>query len=395
MNNRVIFVALTSYQFFISFSYAKYISDNYEGIDIKIITVGFNYPEFSDVPFSVIPIRNLNNNKLYRIWRRLYFGGRLFRFCSLNKLITNNIRLLFVFNDTEPITAKIIREVHERSPGAKISVIDEGIGLYSETVPPVMDLTMRMRVIITPLLGSPIQLRTIGDNDLIDIVIAGYAKLYSTLRKAKGKIILSQNKELLFYRGRDFLKYFKQKLAKYEKRTVIYLGQTFDEYGRLIDRERVCLNELISSIDLRTNIVIKPHPRDIEGKYDDFISDRVSIVPGKFSKIPVEILISILQPVSILSFRSSAGINIANTFSKLSVIFLFNTSSFYGLDKDILHSFCLYDNAIYSSKYDNIYIPNELEEVNAIIQSKKIECYDINPECYSFPEIDYCFEMSE
>ena len=129
MCRKMYFIVLTTYQLFISDVYAKYLKKEYPNSIIKIFAVGLNIDWFSN-DYEYISIPFLNGNKKDRILQRLVWAGRLFFTTPIYSYFKClSYCNLFVFNDNEPITNRIIREA-TRDRSNKIIIIEEGIGIY-------------------------------------------------------------------------------------------------------------------------------------------------------------------------------------------------------------------------------------------------------------------------
>ena len=126
------FIVLTTYQLFVSDVYAQYLKKEYPDSIIRIFAVGLDF-EWNSDDYEYISIPFLNGNKKDRIIQRLVWAGRLFFSTPIYSYFNGLSNcVLFVFNDNEPITNRIIRELNKYS-GNKITIIEEGIGIYEKS----------------------------------------------------------------------------------------------------------------------------------------------------------------------------------------------------------------------------------------------------------------------
>ena len=255
----IIFVALTTYQLYVSDSYSKYIKEHYPDKNVHIICVGLerdNYTPPQEVDLIMLP--NMNKTVFNRVIQRLVYGGRFFFLTSLKQIVRSSHTILFVFNDNEPITNKLVREV-KKIRNNKVAIIEEGIGIYSHSNNNKLTIKQQIRYFFTSILGSPMQYKAIGDNPNINYAIVGNKNLYETLEKSRGQNVFAQNKNLLFSSTEDFLKRYLGTSFSYQRADIIYLGQPFDEYGKMLPDEEKCLEELFSLVEENKTILIKPH----------------------------------------------------------------------------------------------------------------------------------------
>lgn len=204
---------------------------------------------------------NMNKTVFNRVIQRLVYGGRFFFLTSLKQIVRSSHTILFVFNDNEPITNKLVREV-KKIRNNKVAIIEEGIGIYSHSNNNKLTIKQQIRYFFTSILGSPMQYKAIGDNPNINYAIVGNKNLYETLEKSRGQNVFAQNKNLLFSSTEDFLKRYLGTSFSYQRADIIYLGQPFDEYGKRLPDEEKCLEELFSLVEENKTILIN-HIREM------------------------------------------------------------------------------------------------------------------------------------
>lgn len=356
---KTIFVALTSYQLYISSIYACYIKEHGLSDDVRIISVGISnlfLPDDTGIDF--FEIEDLNKSYLKRVWQRLYWAGRLFCFCPLKKYIKGSKIALYIFNDNEPITSNLIREV--KKTNAIVSIIEEGIGIYAVTKDEIKGSAVRR--FITCLLGSPMQYKAIADNKNIDNVICSNISLYKSLEKSRGKNLFLQDKNGLFSYAEGHIRGINNGDIRKDA-DVMILGQPFSTFGTLIDEEESFYTKILELVPAKYSIIIKPHPRDAIDKYDCFQSHRCHIINNIEAQYPVESLISLYHVRFVVSFNSSAGINIANSYPQIKSCFLFQSNFGLELFNRWSNTYSDYDLSIFTSKYNNIYLVRNQDEL--------------------------------
>lgn len=368
---RVYFITLTMYQLYVADTYLRYIQDNYETVDGYIINVGLDLSEYKNKnQIKIIDVPDLNHSFITRIWQRTFWGGRLFKFSPLKCLFKEYESICFIFNDNEPISNKIMREAKKNNN--KVAIIEEGIGIYSYTSNGSLTVQQKLRKMITAALGSPMQYKAIGDNPYIDYAIVSNVEFYKKLDKSQKQIVLYQNKEFLFKHSDDFLKQFSNNIDKIDSADYLYLGQPFDEYGRMLEDEKNCIVELFKLIPDDKDVLIKPHPRECANKYDDLEKrfKNVRVLRNTVSRLPAECIVGSLCPSTIISFNSSAGVNLANTFSYINCVFLFNSQVYKPVYKYWNQISAVYGDDIFTSKNHNIFLPKTDQELREVLNRK-------------------------
>jgi len=363
---QVIFVALTTYQLFIAEVYANYIKNCYPVFEVLIISVGVEKLDIFTQNIRYCQIKNLNGDKVHRFWQRLFYGGFLFSLSSISRGIESaDNAVLFLFNDNEPITNKIMREMKKKNTCISV-IIDEGIGTYAETTNKELNIKQLLRYYLTSLIGSPMQYKVIGDNKLIDCALVGNKELYDSLDKSKNQVVFEQNKTALFSEGNSFIrrKYLQNK--QIDSFDILYLGQPFSEYGKLTEKEETYLDWLFGIVCKNYKVVIKPHPRDANQKYDSLLKKwkNTKMFDERLSSLPIECIAGGINMKVVISHKSSAGINIANLVRQICCIFTYKC----GITPYICEEGdSAYSDTIFKSVNDNIFIPASKSEVIKII----------------------------
>lgn len=368
---KVIFVALTSYQLFISDAYARYISDNTDDVDIIILYSGpsHRHIETNDA-YKILYIKDFNNSKIQRFWRRLIWG-RLFILNPYKKNIASTGKIyLFTFNDMDPVTSKIINEV-SKCKDKTISLIEEGIGIYETSEIKINPLKKGIRIFVTWLLGSTMQYRAIGDNTLINYVIVENTDLYKQLEKSEGQSVVKMDKRSIFTIQSDFIRRMEVIETDIGKYDIMYLGQTFDEFGELNDDE---YSFLLFVFDLTERIgkkvLIKPHPLDKSKKYKKIVEryNNVSVLNDFMGTLPIECMIKLICVNSVITFNSSAGLNLANSFETIRVVFTFDMDETKMLYEIWSNGYAELNREAFKNDYGNIFVPKTSVELECLLK---------------------------
>lgn len=375
------FVVLTTYQLYVADVYANYLIDNYKNVKIRVFLVGIEEFDTTNLNYEVIKIPDLNQSKLKRFIQRLVWAGRFFfvtpiykYFCSIKNCN------LFVFNDNEPITNKLMRMV-KRNKTNKVTIIEEGIGMYEKTSLSNGKLSrkQKLRLGITWLLGSPMQFKALGENELIDNAIVGDKELFKTLEKSRGKIVVTQNKTALLKDADGFLVKAGIKSVIDYKSDVLYLGQPFAENGELAEGEIDYIETLASGVE---HFLIKPHPRDKVGKYKKIVENNsnISVVADDLCTIPLECLIGALKVTVLITLVSSAGVNISKNSPTIQCVFTYKMRESQDVLKQIDNGYIQINEELFKSRYSNIFVPNSINEYRNIISTAQAKEYFNNAE---------------
>ena len=115
------------------------------------------------------------------------------------------------------------------------------------------------------------------------------------------------------------------------------------------------------------------------------------------ARLPIECLIGGLNIGSVISFNSSAGINIANTFKKIKCIFFIKADFAESLKKYWNKIGAIYSDDIYRSLNDNVFFLESLEGISKITKENEVENFNVrkkeDKEKMYFKEIDEIFNL--
>lgn len=396
----IIFVVSRAYHLLVADAYAQYIFNTY-GLRCTIITFGFNAENYSADFGQVIKISDKHFGKKFcRAWQRLLYGGWLFPFSKIARNINCKKKsILFTFCDFDPIPTKLIRILKRKNRMNKVVLIEEGVGTYSITNQNAEKTFGRTtRHILSALLGAGIQCRAMGDNRDIDYVIVNDVEKYRALDKAASQIVLRQSKSTIFGDSFRFLDRFLDKAVRDTLETVksdiVFLGEPVWGFGDLTSDECAFMEHIVGLFPANTKILIKPHPAEKKGKYTDFVRrfENVELVDERLNGVPIECLMGdVMHPQMTLSFYSSAGINIANTFPNIFSVFLYKLDSAKTLSETIPLENEVINDDVFVGPFHNIGVPNtdaELREMIAAHVSAEKTSTDNALQNGGYPEID-------
>ncbi|MTI80463.1 MAG: hypothetical protein FH758_06190 [Firmicutes bacterium] len=383
MENKFIFVCLTPYQVFIAYSYITQLKKESNDITSVLVFVkGDNSFEIntniSKSHFDdVYTVPELFSNSVKRYWKRLFYGGRLFKLSKLSNLIGENTTLL-IFNDTEPITWKLMKETKRESPSNKIVLLEEGVGLYNFTSNKKENKIASMKSILTRLTGNEIKFQPVGLSEDIDTIIAREPDQIPQIKK-KNKEILKQSIGGLFEQpsAQQFIDaFFKGENSsfyevKHEMKNVLFIDQPISEYIDNInsyEQEVKFMAEIFDNISKDTNIIIKPHPRDDIRKYDLLTKQfsNITVITRELALAPIECVLAAFRNSTIITYNSSAGINAKYIVPEIRVCFTY--SIFYDFigetkDREVIKNIEM----VHQLKGENCIVASNLTEVSDYI----------------------------
>lgn len=386
-----VFICLTSYHTFVSYAYADYLYKKY-GIVSRFLLYGV--PDIKNVCVDYIEFYYLDkreNTLIDLIKKRVIYAGYLFKFSKIKSIVSAREKiLLFVYNDLNPVSYKIMRLVKKYSLENMVVIVDEGLAIYTDTkIDLHLNLKFRIReFILKYLFGSPSHYKAIGDDERVDFVIVGDVELYKTLKKAENKGVIKQNKKSLF--SADFIEdymstFFNIELDKTEC-SILVVGQNYSGKGSITEQEEVLLKEVGEIFDNIGKTIIKPHPTDNTDKYNNIVNkfNNLSVIDPQLSKIPMECIFGYFNSDYLVTLNSSAALNIASCFPEKKVIFLVDYQLSKSNRKPVkerlactnpMHSLNFYS-AI--EKVKNVYIPSDKNELAMMLKKGKTESLNHN-----------------
>lgn len=136
------------------------------------------------------------------------------------------------------------------------------------------------------------------------------------------------------------------------KGLTLYIGTT-DVDADFRSRERNMLKDLVCVLG-NGKIAIKPHPRCKEGYYDCVRNDCVILDNPMLYRIPVELLVNMIQPRKILAISSASIENIVTNNSDVEVYVLYRCFNMWNIDELYIRL---------TEKYNNVKIMNTVDEL--------------------------------
>ena len=329
-NHRIVFVCLTPYQLFIANSYAEKLKMEMVNSLIYCIFVNgrneliidskkSNFDNYWEVP-------NLFNTIFNRFWKRLFYGGHLFKFSKLRSVL-NRYTDLIVFNDTEPVSWKLIMETKKMNPKNNVILIEEGTGVYNLISNKKNDMVSYLRSFVMMLTGNPIKYYPIGMTKEINAIIVREPKKMP-LEKITNRCLIKQSIGGIFSEEsiNNFIDLIDvndeiNTIKKFDNKSIIFIGQPIIDSNTEIN----FLNRIFKVIPQDFKIIIKPHPRDDIDKYNLLSKEfkNIQVIRGKLSLLPFECLLKKMPSTILMTYSSSAAINSGYIIPKIRVCYLF------------------------------------------------------------------------
>ena len=218
------------------------------------------------------------------------------------------------------------------------------------------------------------QYKAVGENDLISYAIVGDVELYNKLDKAQKQLVIRQNKIAIYSKADQFLSRLGMSCDDYLDYPVIYIGQPINEYGEMVECEEEYITSLINTFG---KILIKPHPRDLKGKYDNLIKQHkdCKVMRNELSVLPFESLVGALNIELVISVNSSAGVNIAKTFPNIKCIFTYAMNEAKACMEMMNNGYVEMNTELFVSPYNNILIPESMEELKCLVSLERNNDY--------------------
>lgn len=213
---------------------------------------------------------------------------------KLNHKVVNNI---FAFNDVNPIVQWIMHNIKFKGD---VTVIEEGIGLYRDTV--------KRKKIFFKFFGKIAfghnyeEISRIGESAIVTEIMCSYPFRLSDIQRRK-KIIQIEDIDY-------------KKLANSLKVNAIidrdcFIGQPLVEDG-IISENEYCniIDQLTKAKCTEEPLPVKPHPREHLSKYSRLeAAQKIKVI--KDNQIPVELMIDTDKHINMYTMYSSAIINLS------------------------------------------------------------------------------------
>ncbi len=230
--------------------------------------------------------------------------------------------ILFTFLDHTPIMKKIINHIKKINNKNSLYLVEEGLGLYTEKNN--KGISKRKKFFYSMLdVDKPYEIIQ-GENEKIDGIILQNPDYLPSNKKIDKKMIVQGNSVFSEENINRFCElYFsvpiesEQNITKYD---FLFIGQNFTN-----EKDILLLKEILKIIPKNMNIIIKPHPRENEGKYSEIVKnlDNCTIVNKIYHNFPIELLQKRLSVKTVLTFYSSAALNFKKNDPSLQIIFLY------------------------------------------------------------------------
>lgn len=230
---------------------------------------------------------------------------------SVKNVTVNDI---VVFNDVDPMSQWLIKNIKHFG---KVILIEEGIGLYRDTV---KNHPILFNMLSKLLFGFHYEnINRIGESSVVETIKCRH------MNKLSKKQLL--NKEVLEYQI-NVSGLFKPGTYTSQIDGDWFIGQPLVEDGLMDTKEYLDFIEktFTKRKDPTKKLIIKPHPRESLKKYQCF-SNSPYIIICNDNTIPVEIMLLGNVEKIVYTLFSSAVINIAE-LPNITVYALFNLSRF-------------------------------------------------------------------
>ena len=265
-------------------------------------------------------------------------------FCNHN----NHKIVLVYFNDRDPITQRLIKEIIYNS--GKLVLMEEGLGTYYTSKD-------------TELIGSKI---------CPDEIVVGYPELYKNNHKTWRNIRKFPYSDFFKRENMEiFISGFVDSFNHSSHADIIFLGASTPSSENLRKVECDLLLNIVKKFS-EFSVIIKPHPRDRRKHlYNSYLKDipKISIINDALSKLPIESILCFTKPQIIISLFSSGSITIANTFSHIQVIFCYEVVLTH--NKELSGKIEYFTNLL-----KNIHIPYSYDELYELLRLKEIKNMD-------------------
>ncbi|MEN6554384.1 MAG: polysialyltransferase family glycosyltransferase [Methanobacterium sp.] len=262
--------------------------------------------EFLDVKFYFVKTSQ-NISLLRRIFRSI--SERFSIICGIKSIIGSNAEnTLYLITPIKP-NIRLIKYFKNKNFSNKYSpifvIVDEGFGSYVSK-----KIRSLVRNVDSKDIKSTIFLIKFSNyiNLFLEKILMRYVKVEERLLFSKNKVHLEVNgnicdsyKNVLTLRNKDL------EINNTGKKILI-VTQPFSEYNQIpINEELKILDSLIKFINKKgIKPILKPHPREKTDKYHDFYVSNLEIIQSDF---PVEELISVLNPICVIGYTSTALLN--------------------------------------------------------------------------------------
>lgn len=352
-----IFVCSSVFHLFQSLYIGENITNEKILIYIDVSSKKVPFKVFSDNFKEIIYIRNYKNDfVLSKLFSKLLYEGRLFNFSKLGKICNEkNVKFnVYVFNDFQPTTTKIIQKTKKNKNSIKL--VEEGLMTYSTNQ---YWLQIQHHKILNKILGIQVE-NTCRHNHAIDTIMCRNPEKLPLIKTQGRKIVKINNLFLDKKWVNKMIDLLNIDFSFNYENTAIWLGQPLAKDSILNDdlQEIEFVKEIVQTFKGKYHLVIKTHPRDLLIKYKDLLKmEGISIIDlGDKNWIPAELIFQKIKPKLILTPFSSAADFFLEINNDTKIIYCAKAMGI-KLDNESIN--CL--------KGRNKYLPENIKEIKTII----------------------------
>jgi len=263
--------------------------------------------------------------------------------------------VIFYFVDKDVLSQFYLRH-NKRS--LKI-LIEEGIGLYSaEVFKSYKKFLIKSFSFIKLMLNAKLGYAEQGGNQYHDVVCCRYPGILPSIKKKQAKVLKYDS----YMCEKDYIEVVgdsnkcKCYIQSNGKPSILYIGsgvELFKKWMTVKDYEYIMTSIISQSKKYDYNFYVKPHPKESKEIYSSIIDEVIYIE----DPVPVEIYAYKIKPIIVMSFMSSALLNLYWIPSK---IYLYDLIDSEFPNKRILRDICMI-----STGYES---PKSIEKVMSVVE---------------------------
>lgn len=240
-----------------------------------------------------------------------------------------NRDILMVSADYNGTMGNVINIYHKKRTSKKIILFEEGMALYSDkkrTWKEVIDYNLGKTVDMQPVIGA---------SNKIDTIFAQHPAQLPDWKRKNKKIVKQSDVFADTGIWSDILNkdtYFNKLSSDLQgKKVLLYLGQPIHEFSKQFrpKQEMDLLYRVSDKMPQDYVMLIKAHPRDPVSKYSK-LQDRENCIvfDRRVGWYPIECLLSLFETKMVMTFSSSAALNILDRVDDCSAVY---TYKFFGI----------------------------------------------------------------
>lgn len=197
---------------------------------------------------------------------------------------------LIIGSDKDIFTQLLFHWLRKNNPSCRVVAIDEGSGYYKQDQLKDRLMTVAYRVVTPILFGMRYQyIGKLAQHQAIDEVYARYVDMIPS-KSAKfdyHQILAKKVESNIFNPSQDLL---------------LFTSPLSEDHHCDLEKERDILDQLFAFFQEKSmRVSVKPHPREKEGKYENYLGEKVHLIDGA---IPAEDL-NVMDFIRIMHFGSS------------------------------------------------------------------------------------------